>query len=88
MPIDIRDITQDKSVSMKDYEVAIFASGIYVGKLDKRLEHFMEDHDFSHQELGVFYTCGLPYKDYAKVMARKFEEEREKLSRCLLLPGI
>lgn len=43
----------------------------------------MEDHDFSHQELGVFYTCGLPYKDYAKVMARKFEEERENyLGAC------
>lgn len=63
---DVINILQMSDPDIRQYEFVFFASGIYFQSLHKSLLQYMEQTSFAGKKTALFYTCGIPYKDYAK----------------------
>lgn len=56
----------DLLTSIEQYELIILASGIYFGSFHKVLLEYMKATSFEGKNVIVLYTCGIPYRNYAK----------------------
>ena len=64
---EVVDITKEKNISLVNYDVIGFASGIYFNTFHKDLIKYLKETNFSkNQRAFLVYTCGLACRDYSK----------------------
>lgn len=63
---DVIDLLKNRKPSIEQYELIILASGIYFGSFHKVLLEYMKATSFEGKNVIVLYTCGIPYRNYAK----------------------
>ena len=63
---DVIDLLKNRNPSIEQYELIILASGIYFGSVHKVLLEYMKATSFEGKNVIVVYTCGIPYRNYAK----------------------
>lgn len=63
---DVIDLLKNRNPSIEQYELIILASGIYFGSFHKVLLEYMKATSFEGKNVIVLYTCGIPYRNYAK----------------------
>lgn len=63
---DVIDLLKNRNPSIEQYELIILASGIYFGSFHKVLLEYMKATSFEGKNVIVVYTCGIPYRNYAK----------------------
>jgi len=67
MAADAINLSKTKNISLADYDLIGFASGIYFNTFDKKIINYITDANFSkNQKVFLVYTCGLKYHDHAK----------------------
>lgn len=65
-------------LNLDEYELIIFASGIFYNKMHNSILKFVEGTDLEDKEVGIIYTCGLRYKDHAKPLSKELIKKGAK----------
>ena len=64
---EVIDLLKEKDIDLSNYDIIGFASGIYFGKMHKRIIEFIEKSEFKDsQRVFLIYTCGFRFFDYVK----------------------
>lgn len=61
--LNVRDAS---NLNLAEYDVIIIASGIYYNTVHKEILQWMEKAELNNKKVGILYTCGFRYKDYAR----------------------
>lgn len=69
--IETHPLLKKEPIDLSSYDLIIVASGIYFGQLHDAIFQLLSAEDLQHQEVGILYTCGLHYKEYAKPFKRQ-----------------
>lgn len=58
--VTIQDVSCAKSINLSEYDVVGFASGIYMGKMHRTIEEFIENNkgNLSNKKTFLIATCG------------------------------
>ncbi|MGI5959520.1 MAG: flavodoxin family protein [Massiliimalia sp.] len=79
--VDVVDITANDHTDFTKYDTIGFASGIYFNEMHPKIMEILHQQKFRKgQKVFLLYTCGIPYRNYAK-SAKKLLEE--KGANCL-----
>lgn len=70
------NLLQEQEIDLTNYQTVILASGIYFGKMEKRMLSFISMHqkELQTKKLAVIITSGRAPKNYQKSTKRYFEK--------------
>ncbi|MGN8914605.1 flavodoxin domain-containing protein [Anaerofustis butyriciformans] len=73
---EVIDLLKEKDIDLSCYDIIGFASGIYFGKMHKRIIGFIEKAEFkNNQRVFLMYTCGFRFYNYVKGLKKTLREK-------------
>lgn len=73
--IDFFDVLKVEDIDFSKYEIVGFASGIYMGKMNKILMRFIYNNINKLNKVFIIYTCGSGMKLYGKKIKNELNKK-------------